>query len=125
MSTTITMPAPTAAQTAAATANALLNGGLTVTSASSGTISGTYPCIGQMMSAMQAELNAVIASGTTPAFADGTQSVSWPDRNGVGHAMNPAQFKEVALAVCNFVVACYLYGSGITSTAPSASVSIA
>lgn len=105
-------------------AAAFLAGGLTVTSTGSPAISGTYRCDGLTMAGIQAEVNAILLSGATPTFADGTASLNWPDVAGVGHTFTVAQFHELAMAVCNFVVQCAQYNAGLNVT-PNPTVTIA
>jgi hypothetical protein len=107
------------------TYDTLMQGGLTVTSTGTPALSGTYGCTGLYLTAMQAEVNAMLLAGATPAFADGSQSLNWPDNRNVGHAFNPAQFHELAVAISNFIVQCTQYGIGLIPNAPATSVTIA
>ena len=74
--------------------------------------------------AIQAEVNALLMSGATPAFAGGGTTLEWPDETMTGHSFTVAQFQAFAQAVNAFVAACYLYGRGIETTAPSSSATI-
>jgi len=103
----------------------LRGGGLTVSSTSAPSLNGTYLCDGVRWDAITAQANAILLSGATPSFADGSQSLSWPDKSGALHSFTPAQFHELIVALSNFVAQCYLYGEGATQTAPAAIATIA
>ena len=98
---------------------------LTITSSSAPSLNGTYACDALRLSAMQQEVNAILLAGATPAFADGSQAVNWPDTGGAGHSFNPAQFHELAVAVGNYVVQRLQYMIGLTTTQPPNTATIA
>lgn len=114
MSITTTKPPPTP-----------INNGLAVTSTSTSSLNGTYACDSLTQQAMQAECNAMLLSGESDTFADGSTSLNWPDKSGATHAFNPTQFHNLVVAISNFVVGCFQYGHGVTSTPPATSATIA
>jgi hypothetical protein len=101
----------------------LLGGGLTVSSSSTPALNGTYMCTDIMWDGIISEANAIALSGATPTFADGTTSLSWPDKAGVMHTFTPAQFHSFAMAVDSFVAQCAVY-SVTGATAPSNAATI-
>ena len=97
-------------------AGALLAGGLTVTSASTPALNGTYACDASAISHITAEMLAVVANGT---FADGATEVAWADMNGVPHAFPTiASWKPFALAVGQFVAAATKAAIGASTVLP-------
>ncbi len=112
-------PAPTLAQQAAA----LLAGTVTVTSTSTPTINGTYSITNLDQSHLQSEVLSIMLTGN---FADGTQSIEWPDAAtpSANHAMTIAQFKTFAIAIGAFVSACIKVVKGSATTLPSNQLSI-
>ena len=114
-----TPPAPTLAQQAMLA----LAGGLTITSAGTPALNGTYAVDPATLDHIQAEMLAVQIVGT---FADGATTVAWPDASGALHNFpSIAEYKAFALSVMAFVAACYKAINGSASTLPSASVTIA
>lgn len=106
-------------------ARRLVDAGLLVVSTSTPALNGTYATSGLAAQAMFAEATAILLAGTTPAFADGTQSLNWPDQSGNSHTFTPAQFHELAVAVADFLVQCEQYANGLLTTAPAANATIA
>jgi hypothetical protein len=113
-----TVPAPTLAQQALA----LLAAGLVVTSTSMPSLSATYPTDPAMQDHIQAEVNAILLTGT---FADGTASVAWPDVTGTCHTFpSVAEFKLFAIAIAAFVAGNYKVLNGSSTVLPAATASI-
>jgi len=104
------------------TANHLLTGGLAVTSTATPALNGTYECQGWALQAMQAEMDSLTRNSGV--FVDGTTSVNWPDRAGTGHTFSVAQYGTLINAINQFVVQCFQYAEGITTTPPSGSATI-
>lgn len=105
-------------------ATRLINEGLTLTSTGTPTLNGTYSCTGLSAAGLQAEANALMLSGTTPVFADGTTSLNWPDSKGAGHTFTPAQFLELVHAIDLFLSQCAQYAAGVTTSPPSNAATI-
>lgn len=110
------------ASAAQQTANGLLATGLTITSTATPALNGTYMTQGRSLEAMQAEINSLLLN--TNVFVDGSTSVNWPDKTGAGHEFTEAQFRTLVNAIDQFVVGCFQYGAGLTTTAPSSSATI-
>jgi hypothetical protein len=107
------------------TANHLLTSGLAVTSTSTPALNATYNVVGEWAGpALQAEASAIQMSGTAEAFADGTTSVTWPDRTGAAHTFTVAQFQSLLHAINLFVAQCYQYSTGVIATAPTGAATI-
>ena len=79
---------------------ALLGGGLTITSTSTPSLNGTYPCDQGSIDAIT-EVAAGDAEGE--GLPGGAATVSFPDLAGVLHSFDETQFKAWATAVRNFV----------------------
>lgn len=90
------IPEPTLAQQA----NILLAGGLTVTSAASAALDGTYAADATTIGFINSEINAILLDG---AFADGSVAIEWPDVAGTLHLFTIVQFKTLAAALGAFV----------------------
>lgn len=108
-----------------ANAEALLAGGLAVISNSTASLNGTYRTDGIAMQGIQAEANALMLGGTTPVFADGSSSLTWPDKSGIAHTFTPTQFLALIHSINYFVSQCAQYAAGILTTAPNNTATIA
>jgi len=106
------------------TAQNLINAGLQVTSTATPALNGTYACDGYTMSGLQAEINAILFSGATPVFSDGSTTLNWPDITKAGHSFDVAHFRSLAEAIGHFIPACTQYAVGLTATAPSNTATI-
>lgn len=114
--------APVVPPTLAQRAAAMLAGGVTITSASTPALNGTYSCDPDTQSHIQAEMLCVQVAGV---FADGASTVTWPDAAGALHTFQtPASFQAFALAQARFVAACIKCQIGAASVLPSNSVAI-
>jgi hypothetical protein len=121
MSTTTApvMPSLTPQQ---ATVQTLLQKGLTITSTATPALNGIYAVQGPVVDGpMQRQCNAILLN---TAFADGTQTLNWPDTGGSIHAFDVAQFKTFLTAVYQFVAQCMEYSNGQTTTAPTGNATI-
>jgi len=103
-------------------AQQLLGGGLAVTSTATAALSGTYECSPMALAALSAEADSLTRNAGT--FVDGGTSVNWPDAAGAGHNFSVAQFGTLINAVNRFVVECYQYSKGLTTTPPPATATI-
>lgn len=112
-------PTLTVAQQAA---NAL-SAGLIITSTSTPAISGTYPLDTLTQAKIDAIITFILANGT---FPEGSATFEWPDTVGALHVFpSIAEFKLWATAIANYVNLLDLYGLGIGTTLPAATVTIA
>lgn len=95
---------------------------ITITSTSTPALNGTYN-VGERTNAagLQAEINAVALNST---FADGSESLIWPDSKGTGHSFTVAQFKTFALAIALYQAQTAQYVAGVTSVAPANTATI-
>ena len=116
---------PSAGAAQRMSAAALMEGGLTITSTATPALNCTYALDLIHLQAMQAQTNAILLAGATPAFAGGGAAFGCPDKQNAVHSFDVAQWNNFAEAAANFVVQCFLYGNGTTTTAPSASATIA
>jgi hypothetical protein len=98
--------------------------GIVITSTSTPALNGTYAVRGLAFEAMQAEIDAILLAGSTPAFVDGTQSVNWPDMSGAGHSFTVAQFHTLANAIGNYNVQLLQYAAGILTSPPANTATI-
>ena len=95
---------------------------MTITSTATPTLNGTYNIAGAMETAgLLAEVNAIALDD---AFADGTQTVNWPDINRTAHSFTVAQFKTFATAVALYKAQWTQYAYGLITTAPSNAATI-
>ena len=95
---------------------------LTITSTSTPSLNGSYG-IGPFESdGLQAQANAIAMDA---AFADGTESLNWPDVNRVGHTFTVAQFKELLMAVALYRAQWVQFSCGLITTAPTSTATIA
>ena len=119
---TFTAP-PAPVRTLAQQAAALLSGTVTVTSASTPSLNGTYTITATDQAHLDAEITSILLNGI---FADGTSTVEWPDTATppVNHAFTVAQFKTLASAIAAFVAACAKCINGVSATLPSNQLSI-
>ena len=118
--TPYTPPAPTPAQQAAEAIAA----GITVTSASTPAINGTYACDAAAVADIGAETLSVIV---TQQFTNGATSIQWPLADGTLVTFpSPQVFQAWAVAVSRYVSACKQYASGAQgATLPASTVGIA
>jgi len=103
------------------TARAMIDAGLDVTSTATPALNGTYLCDAYHMSAVQAEANAILLD---QAFADGSTSLNWPDKDGATHSFSVVQFHTLIVALSWFVSQCFLYGNGTIATQPATTYTI-
>jgi hypothetical protein len=114
----VALPTVTPQQQAAV----LINGGLTITSASTPTINGTYACDNNTTAEINAEITSILLNNT---FADGSSTLVWLDAEQIPHTFNSiSEFKIFATAIAAFVSRCIKYASGLSATPPSNSVSV-
>lgn len=103
----------------------MLAAGLHMTWTSLPNLSGTYSCSAEIQSHIQAELWAILLNGK---FADGTDTVVWPDINNrpeTNRTFPSADtFKVFATAVAAFVAGAAKVINGTSTTLPSADVTI-
>lgn len=112
-----TPPAPTLAQQAAAA----LAAGLTITSTSTPTLDGTYP----LSDAMQANLVALEGYYQKfSTFPNGSATVSLKDTSGTVHSFTYTQFEALFQKLGDVRAALIDCVDGISTTLPSASVTI-
>lgn len=114
--------------TLAQQATVALAAGFTITSASTPVLNGTFAVDDEVQSHIQAEVTAIMLSGLTgtPAFADGTATVDWPDLAvpPVNHTMTVAEFKIFAGTIGAYVAALFKVKNGTLTALPPASVTI-
>ena len=112
--------APTPAEQAAVAIAA----GVTITSASTPAINGTYACDAAAVADIGAETLSVIV---TQQFTNGATSIQWPLANGTLITFpGPQVFQAWAVAVSRYVSACKQYASGAQgATLPASTVGIA
>lgn len=115
-------PAPTAAEQLFLKAYALLNGTVSVTSASTPSLNGNYTITPADQAHLSVEIQSIMLNGT---FADGISTVAWPDASGALHAFTVAEFKAFATALGAFVAACLKCQNGASTTLPNAALTIA
>jgi hypothetical protein len=96
----LTPPTTPVAPTLAQQANALLATSLAITSTATESLDATYPADPNTISYVNSELNAILLNDT---FADGTNTIQWPDTTGALHTFTVAQFKTFAAALGAFV----------------------
>lgn len=111
------VPAPTIPQQA----QALLNGGLSIVSASTPALNATYACDAQTTAYINAEITSILLNAT---FADGSTSIAWPDVTNALHTFNIAEYKSFAMAIGNFVSLCRACIIGSSTTLPSKTADI-
>lgn len=112
-------PAPTLAQQA----QSALNAGLTITSASTPALDGTYSVDAPAQQRIVAEVTAILLNGT---FADGATTLEWLDMHGAPHSFpSTAEFKVFASAVSAYVANLTKCMLGQASTLPAATADIA
>jgi hypothetical protein len=116
-------PVTTIPPTLAQQAQSAMAAGVTITSASNPLLNGTYACDATAQQHLMAEMIALQVSGNT-LFADGTNSVIWPNITGSLHTYTPAQFQPLALAIGAYVAALYKCVSGVLTVLPAPSVTI-
>ena len=106
-------------------AQTAFNTGLAVTSTSNPTgLDATYPIDATTQSHAQAEMIALLNSaGAT--FADGTNSLGWPDINGDVRTFNTTQARSFFVAMGAYVAALYKVQNGTLTTMPTTPVNIA
>jgi len=104
------------------TADRLLETGLAVTSTATPALNGTYLCQHLALEAMQAEMDSLTRNSGV--FVDGATTVSWPDKTNASHSFTVAQFGTLINAINQFVVACFQYEAGITTTPPTGTATI-
>jgi hypothetical protein len=100
----------------------ILATGLAVTSTATPALNGTYLCTDDAITALQCQCDSLTRNSGT--FVDGTTSVNWPDKTGAGHTFTVAQFGTLINAINLFVVQCYQYATGISTTPPTGSATI-
>jgi hypothetical protein len=101
-----------------------MSAGLAITSTSTPALDGTYACDATAQAHMMAEMIALLNSSGA-SFADGTNSIVWPNITGSLHTWAPAQFQPLALAIGAYVSALYKCINGVLATLPPAAVTIA
>lgn len=117
-------PVPTPAQELASTVAAAMAAGLSITSAGTLAIDGTYP----LDDATQHKITAIaLFTQINGDFPGGASVYPMPDTAGVMHILpSVAVFDEWSTAIANHVAAIDLYGAGVPGAElPSASVAIA
>lgn len=103
-------------------ASGMLADGVILSSTGTPALNATYPCDPLTQSHIQAELWSILLGNK---FADGTDTLVWPDRAGNNHTFTSIdQFKAFAVAVGSFVAALAKVQNGTLTTLPSASVTI-
>jgi hypothetical protein len=95
--------------------------GLAVVSTGTPALSATYGVDATTQAHIQAETMAILL---TSSFADGTQSLIWPDLGGAAHSFDPVTFKAFAAAVNSYVAALYKAINGTATALPAATVTI-
>ena len=112
-----------AAQALIAQAQAALSAGVTIQSASTAALNGTYACDPQTISDIQAETVFLLVNGGQ--FTAGT-SLQWPDASGTLHTFTTAaQFQAWATAIARYVGAIRLVINGVPgATLPTNPVQI-
>ncbi len=116
------MRAPTAEQLLIASAQMALSAGLSIKSASSPELDGTFACdrLSQMdIIAIETGLNA------GKGFPGGASTFSYPDMSGVMHPFSEAQFANFAASVRDYVYALNSVVAGASTTLPPSSVTVA
>jgi len=103
-------------------ASGLLAAGLTVTSTATPALNGVYGCESAALDALHGEALSLALNANT--FVDGSTTVNWPDKSGVGHSFSEAQFKTLVNAIDLFVAQCFQYAAGVITTAPGANATI-
>lgn len=111
-------PAPTPAQLAM---QALVSG-ITVSSASTPALNGTYACD----ALSQADIVAIETSlNAGKGFPGGTATFNYPDAAGALHSFSETNFTSFAAAVRDFVYACKSVIAGQSTALPPSAVTIA
>jgi len=98
---------------------------LTITCTSEAALNGTYAASPNALEGIQAEVNAILLAGATPAFSDGTTTLNWPDRTGALHAFDVAHFHSFAVAMALFVRERSVYEGGGGTAMPTGTATIA
>ena len=105
-------------------ANVLLANGVEVVSNTDTTLNSVYDISVSTQSHMQAEVISIMLSGGT-AFADGSNSVAWPDVAGNVHTFDVPHFQSFALGIGGYVARLYKCINGTATTLPGNSITIA
>lgn len=114
--------APTPEEVLASAAQAALSAGVTVESASTPAINGTFSCdrLSQMdIIAIETSLNA------GKGFPGGVSQFNYPDVDGAMHSFNVDSFSNFAAAIRDYVYALNSVVSGASTTLPESSITIA
>ncbi|WP_298281278.1 hypothetical protein [Acidocella sp.] len=110
-----------AAPTLAQQAQAALNAGLAITSSGTPALSATYAC----NEAAQARLNRVsVYLQVNGAFPNNATTIQWVDATGAPHTFTEAQFKSLAVAIADYVLALDDVALGLASTLPATTATI-
>lgn len=114
---------PISPLTLAQQAIAALSAGIAITSTSTPSLNGVYACD----SSTQGKINGIVNYiGVNSKFPASLSEMPWPDIDGTVHMFpSTASFLAFGSAVANYVVELEAVVMGLTSTLPSASVTIA
>jgi len=111
-----------ASQSSSASAQAAISAGLSITSANTPALNGTYAVdpLSQMdIIAIETSLNA------GKGFPGGATAFGYPDTSGVMHAFTAADFADFAVAVRDYVYALKSVIAGASTTLPQSTTAIA
>jgi len=115
-------PAPPPAPSAAVLAAVAMTAGLTIASAGTPALNGTYA----VDAVSQADIVAIETSlNAGKGFPGGVTTFNYPDVTGVMHAFTEANFTDFAAAVRDYVYALKSVIAGASTTLPAASTTIA
>ena len=116
-------PAPTPVPLIIQQAEAMLAAGLSITSTSTAAINATYSADPVTIGNIQSEVISILLNGH---FADGGDTLVWPDINGNAKTFpDEAVFKAFATAIASFVASIAKVQIGASQTLPAANVTIA
>jgi hypothetical protein len=115
---------PTSTPTLPQQALAAMSTGLAIVStANPGALNGTYAVDNVSTDHIQAEMIALLNSAGA-SFADGTNTVVWPDMANANHTFSTTEFKAFALAVGAYVAGLYKVMNGTLQSLPAANAAI-
>ncbi|WP_175952886.1 hypothetical protein [Burkholderia sp. BCC0405] len=114
--------APVAPLTIQQQAQNAFSAGLTVTSSSTPSLSGTFSVNNIAQQRVMAEVTSILLNGT---FANGSDTAVWQDASGTEHTFTIAQFKEFASVFSAYVASVTMCMLGQSSALPSSDVTIA